>query len=1240
MRQLAGHTSDCISAAESLIINTCLIFVDDGCVYSKEERDHIDDLSKVFKRLVANRITLKASKCSWATDNLALLGHVVEAGKGVKADPDKIKAVMAMKALSTSAEVKSFLGMTGYLQKFIPFYAEYAEPLRKLAAKYNTKNPVDISEEWEGDPQYKQAFETLKVAIGQAALLRFPDHTAPWIILVDTSRKAMGATLCQLDENGVECPVEYASSNLSKCEKNYGISDLEGAGVCWAVRRWSHLIRGNVCILVTDHSALQCLVQPGKQFKNGRLARYAMELQEHDLVITHRSGATLHAPDLLSRIEMSTDEEEVEELMKLAFAKAPDVAMQLKGELKKKMLSPEIQQGRLKRAVSAAEVREAVKGKQVESVHDMVRLIKEGSRTVMSRQVEEQEEQSRVFDFYDMVCTTSWEGVMLADEETEDKRIICKQTIAAAQAQDLFCLTMRRLHEEAGKWLPEKGELRRKCVAWAPHTLLEEGVLYHRRTGGRKMPNSSEDIGLRMWIPNDNELKQQIVETVHAELAHPGIKRTYSAIGDRFYWPGMFRDTLEHCNNCLNCQFHAPKPAKAPIQGHVQADSPGEMAAMDILHMSESEGYKYLLTVVDVYSRYGKAIPLKNISARTVSEAVRDHVSPCGFGRPPRWLTDGGSEFKAEMAEALEAWDAKAIKSAADHPQSHGIIERYNRQVINNVAKLLKESKQAEWTNVIAAACEAGNCAVSRSLSEGGEMVAPSELWYGRNTILDGFLRVTSTKKLAHAYARGLKEQLTAIKEIVMQSRERYQGRMRADDRNKDNTVRKLKEGQEVSLYRPTKSKKMDKLSELMRGPYKVMQVMPSGVDYRIRLRGSSNRKDDQIRHIDEIRLLRRFNSVEMSAQTHMPASKQVAKKTAKQYEVKHISGERTDAAQETQYLIKWKGYGEHTWEPEGNLDCPLQIKEWIEMTPAQRKSRFRAAERAGIAEDMEEVLAAESSREIADAITESNLIKMDLSKLPRKQMLKLVAAAAGIELDEIAAWLGGPPCETYSPADATNISRGNNYRDHDDLEKGPRRNIYNAADRMKAEIARRHDSMIKNLTESLVQEKEEHDFEIVLENPVGSLRKRPFMQTVAWVGAVTMHAVHYCAFGGDFYKPTNIWTTLDWEPKGNTGNGKCACIKEHDKEKHEYVIGGPMDRRMPGPAYKQKVWAMPRALREELMDAIRLKQPGKKYVIDLFAGGESWRSTVEAAGYTYIPVDIRAGLARALDGASAVATC
>ena len=41
-------------------------------------------------------------------------------------------------------------------------------------------------------------------------------------------------------------------------------------------------------------------------------------------------------------------------------------------------------------------------------------------------------------------------------------------------------------------------------------------------------------------------------------------------------------------------------------------------------------------------------------------------------------------------------------------------------------------------------------------------------------------------------------------------------------------------------------------------------------------------------------------------------------------------------------------------------------------------------------------------------------------------------------------------------------------------------------------------------------------------------------------------------------------------------------------------------------------------------MAAVAVKQPDKKYIIDLFAGGESWRPAVEQEGYIYVPVDIR----------------
>ena len=125
----------------------------------------------------------------------------------------------------------------------------------------------------------------------------------------------------------------------------------------------------------------------------------------------------------------------------------------------------------------------------------------------------------------------------------------------------------------------------------------------------------------------------------------------------------------------------------------------------------------------------------------------------------------------------------------------------------------------------------------------------------------------------------------------------------------------------------------------------------------------------------------------------------------------------------------------------------------------------------------------------------------MDLSRCAANKMLAEICKAAGINIEEVAAVFAGPPCETYSPADACNISRGNEYRNHADVNKGPREwsTVHCEADKLKRERAILHDNMIKNLIQSIVEERKHNDFEIVLENPVGSLRKRPFMQTEEW---------------------------------------------------------------------------------------------------------------------------------------------
>jgi hypothetical protein len=144
------------------------------------------------------------------------------------------------------------------------------------------------------------------------------------------------------------------------------------------------------------------------------------------------------------------------------------------------------------------------------------------------------------------------------------------------------------------------------------------------------------------------------------------------------------------------------------------------------------------------------------------------------------------------------------------------------------------------------------------------------------------------------------------------------------------------------------------------------------------------------------------------------------------------------------------------------------------------------------------------------------------------------------------------------------------------------------------------------------------------------------------WMQATKKYMIHYCAYGTPYKKPTHIWTTLtDWEPRGKTGSGlcegKCGQLeeavnhgKERKRERHQCCIEGAADRAIHGPGKKQQLWSLPELLQQELMEEIELKHPEKKFIFDLFSGGESWRNSVQKAGYSYVPVDLRRSLAKA----------
>jgi hypothetical protein len=71
-----------------------------------------------------------------------------------------------------------------------------------------------------------------------------------------------------------------------------------------------------------------------------------------------------------------------------------------------------------------------------------------------------------------------------------------------------------------------------------------------------------------------------------------------------------------------------------------------------------------------------------------------------------------------------------------NHPQSPGLIGRYNRTISNKIAKVLDASEEALWTDVLPAATEMVNNQVQESLTDKDAWLALSEVWFARNPVL------------------------------------------------------------------------------------------------------------------------------------------------------------------------------------------------------------------------------------------------------------------------------------------------------------------------------------------------------------------------------------------------------------------------------------------------------------------------------------------------------------------------
>lgn len=266
-------------------------YLDDIVVCNRTFEDHITSLTKVKEQLQKAGLTINIDKCQFARSSLKYLGYIVDK-EGLRTDPDKVMAIINYPKPSTYTELKRFLGLASWYRRFVENFAMVAAPLHDLT-KGGKKGRKII---W--DAKAEKSFNDLKTSLTTTPVLSCPDFTSEFIIQCDASNRGTGAVLIQ-KVGDLEKPVAYTSRKLSERESKYSTSERELLSVIHAIEQFRPYVEGTHFKVVTDHSALQWLYKT--KDPHGRLARWAMKLQQFDYEVIYRKGKENVVPDALSR---------------------------------------------------------------------------------------------------------------------------------------------------------------------------------------------------------------------------------------------------------------------------------------------------------------------------------------------------------------------------------------------------------------------------------------------------------------------------------------------------------------------------------------------------------------------------------------------------------------------------------------------------------------------------------------------------------------------------------------------------------------------------------------------------------------------------------------------------------------------------------------------------------------------------------------------------------------------------
>lgn len=256
----------------------------------------------------------------------------------------------------------------------------------------------------------------------------------------------------------------------------------------------------------------------------------------------------------------------------------------------------------------------------------------------------------------------------------------------------------------------------------------------------------------RPYVPES--IRKKIFYSLHS-LSHPGIKATRKLIADRYFWPAMNVEVASWTKSCAECQrVKVGRHVKTIPEKIPMPDNRFSHLHMDIVGpLPNSNGFSYLLTMIDRYTRWPEAYPIRDITAETVAQTFVTEYVP-RFGVPDELTTDRGRQFESALFKQLALLlGINRIRTSAYHPQGNGLVERFHRSL---KTALKAKPDAADWSRNLPLVMLGLRTAVKEDLK-----ISPAELVYGQPLKLPGdFFNVPDTTTSQSEMIGALREKM------------------------------------------------------------------------------------------------------------------------------------------------------------------------------------------------------------------------------------------------------------------------------------------------------------------------------------------------------------------------------------------------------------------------------------------------------------------------------------------------